>query len=235
MQDPDGGSAMSTYTVTVDDLPIGAAIGELVNIDMLTVEPSVPRAVAIADNGLTREFVRPLTDAELVVLNAVEAMGTLNGVDLDVTEALNTEFLENTQYQGSEGFSSGKGYPGTISVDPTDECGRFFIDTIHRDSMLSLTLRSTIDPTRSSGVVGYSAELANGDPLPGWISPIGDGEYLIDPSVGVDSVKLQLTAHRASGWSLDRYVVIDIATGEITELFETDDGADVPQSNTATQ
>ena len=101
--------------------------------------------------------------------------------------------------------------------------------------MLSLTLRSTIDPARSSGVIGFSAELANGDSLPDWISPIGDGEYLIDPSIGFDSVELRLTAHRAIGWGLDRYVVIDIATGEITELFETDDGADVPQSNTATQ
>ena len=79
VQDPKGGSSMSTYTVTVDDLPIGAANGESVNIDLLTVEPSIPRDVTTADNALTREFVRPLTEAELVVLNAVEAMGALNG------------------------------------------------------------------------------------------------------------------------------------------------------------
>ena len=71
---------------------------------------------------------------------------------------------------------------------------------------------------RSSGVIGFSATLANGDPLPDWISTIGDGEYLIDPSAGVDSVALKLTAHRESGWGLDRYVEINITTGEITEL-----------------
>ena len=84
--------------------------------------------------------------------------------------------------------------------------------------MLSVITRSTIDPVKSSGVVRFSAMLANGEPLPDWVSPIGDGEYLIDPSIGVESVSLKLTAHRASGWGLERYVEINTATGEITEL-----------------
>ena len=84
--------------------------------------------------------------------------------------------------------------------------------------MLSLITRSTIDPERSSGVVGFSATLANGEPLPDWISPIGDGEYLIDPSAGFESVALKLTAHRESGWGLERFVEINTLTGEITEI-----------------
>ena len=183
----------------------------------------------VSDNTFERDFGREEADVELVILDAVEELGSLNSVDLDsllyldtpdlsVTEAVNGEFIANVEYQGSEGFSSGKGYPGTISVDPTDECGRFFIDTITRDSMLSLITRSTIDPERSSGVIGFSATLANGEPLPDWISPIGDGEYLIDTSAGVDSVALKLTAHRESGWGLERFVEIDTLTGEITEI-----------------
>ena len=139
------------------------------------------------------------------------------------------ESIPDVVYEGSEGFSSGKGYRGTISVDPTDECGRFFIDTITRDSMLSVIARSTIDPEQSSGVIGFSATLANGEPLPDWISPIGDGEYLIDPSVGVDSVALKLTAHRESGWGLERYVEINTITGEITEIGAQSSDAQLSQ------
>ena len=144
------------------------------------------------------------------------------------------ETIPDVVYAGSEGFSSGKGYRGTFSVDPTDECGRFFIDTIIRDSMLSVITRSTIDAEKSSGVVSFSAMLANGEPLPDWVSPIGDGEYLIDPSIGVDSVALKLTAHRESGWGLVRYVEISTATGEITELTAPADDAPDSQNDTVT-
>ena len=200
------------------------------NIDLLNVAP--PRPVTVSDNSFTRELDRPQTDVEPVLLDAIEELGSLQGadlaslinldpVDLNLTEAIDIESVPNVEYEGSQGFSSGKGYPGTISIDPTDECGRFFIDTIKRDSMLSVTTRSTIDPERSSGVIGFSATLANGDPLPEWISQIGDGEYLIDPSVGVETVSLKLTAHRASGWGLERYVEINTATGLITCLLYT--------------
>ena len=148
---------------------------------------------------------------------------------------MDIESVPNVEYEGSEGFSSGKGYPGTISVDPTDECGRFFIDTIKRDSMLSVIARSTIDPERSSGVIGFSATLANGEPLPEWISQIGDGEYLIDPSVGVETVSLKLTAHRASGWGLERFVEIDTATGVITEIGPQPSDAPASQPDAAAQ
>ena len=101
--------------------------------------------------------------------------------------------------------------------------------------MLSVITRSTIDPVKSSGVVRFSAMLANGEPLPDWISPIGDGEYLIDPSIGVESVSLKLTAHRASGWGLERYVEIDTATGEITELKAPDADTQFSQSHAVTE
>ena len=101
--------------------------------------------------------------------------------------------------------------------------------------MLSVITRSTIDPVKSSGVVRFSAMLANGEPLPDWVSPIGDGEYLIDPSIGVDSIALKLTAHRESGWGLERYVEIDTATGEITELKPPSDDAEPSQAGVVTE
>ena len=120
--------------------------------------------------------------------------------------------------EDSTGYSSGVGYRGTFSVDPTDECGRFFIDTIIRDSMLSVIARSTIDAEKSSGVSRFSATLASGAPLPDWISQIADGEYVINPTISPDTVALKLTAHRESGWGLERFVEINTLTGEIKEL-----------------
>ena len=194
--DEDGETDMAVHTVEVPDAPPVAPEPEQApatpdasgNIDLLTVAPVQP--VTVSNNAFTRELDRPQTDVEPVLLDAIEELGSLQGadlaslinlepVDLNLTEAIDIESVPNVEYEGSEGFSSGKGYPGTISVDPTDECGRFFIDTIKRDSMLSVIARSTIDPERSSGVIGFSATLANGEPLPEWISQIGDGEYLI--------------------------------------------------------
>ena len=231
ISDPDGLTSSAVHTVEVPPAePDSAAASEaLVNIDLLTIEPAVPRPVIVSDNTFRRDLDGQETEVDLIILDAVEELDPLNGVDLtslinldtpdlNVTEAADIASVPNIEYVGSEGFSSGKGYEGTISVDPTDECGRFFIDTITRDSMLSLITRSTIDPERSSGVVGFSATLANGEPLPDWISPIGDGEYLIDPSAGFESVALKLTAHRESGWGLERFVEINTLTGEITEI-----------------
>ena len=120
----------------------------------------------------------------------------------------------NTRYneENSTGYSSGVGYRGTHSVDPTDECGRFFIDTIVRGEQLSIIARSTIDPQLSPGVTGYTATLADGQ-----LIEISDGEYLVDVSVQTEKINLKIIAHRENGDDLTRVVVIDIATGEITE------------------
>jgi len=242
--DQDSAVSNAIHSVEVASAPFAAATPTASgNIDLLTVIPSVPRPAIVSNNTFERGFDRQEVDSELVILDAVEELGTLKGTDLaglinldtpplSVTEAVAIEPVATVVYAGSEGFSSGKGYPGTISIDPTDECGRFFIDTIIRDSMLSVITRSTIDPEQSSGVVSFSATLANGEPLPDWVSPIGDGEYLIDPSVGVESVALKLTAHRESGWGLERYVEIDTGTGEITELKPD---ADASQADVVTE
>ena len=122
---------------------------------------------------------------------------------------------------GSEGFSSGKGYRGTHSVDPTDECGRVFVDTIVKTGGLSIIARSTIDPNLSSGVTGFTVVMANGDPLPLWISEISDSEFLLDRSVDLESVALKIIAHQANGTDLVRHVEIDTLTGQIRELHQT--------------
>ena len=204
------------------------------------VFPSPGRGVVTSDANsegileIARISLRKYTTAVsegiiLEAVNRIDSLGSMfgsSGLGIPWIDRLHRDagpledrvLNDRNNEEVSTGFSSGVGYRGTISVDPTDECGRFFIDTIIRDSMLSVIARSTIDPERSSGVAEFSVALASGEPLPDWISEIGDGEYIIDPTVGVDSVVLKLTAHRDSGWGLVRTVEINTLTGEIADL-----------------
>ena len=173
---------------------------------------SFKRTTAILSEGIILETV-----------NRISSLGSMfgsSGLSIPWIDALqkDSDPLEhsvlNTRYneENSTGYSSGVGYRGTHSVDPTDECGRFFIDTIVRGEQLSIIARSTIDPQLSPGVTGYTATLADGQ-----LIEISDGEYLVDVSVQTEKINLKIIAHRENGDDLTRVVVIDIATGEITE------------------
>jgi len=168
---------------------------------------------------------RPFSEAKLVILNMVESLRSLNSNSAELQSPDDSRDTENNEdllheyvsRERSQGFSSGKGYRGTISVDPTDECGRFFIDTIVDEGMVSVIARSTIDPTRSAGVTGFSVTLANGEALPEWISLIENGEILIDTSAGLEAIALKIVAHRDGAEDLVRFVEIDALTGLIRE------------------
>jgi len=159
-----------------------------------------------------RPLFRPFSEAKLVILNMVESLRSLNSNSAELQSPDDSRDTENNEdllheyvsRERSQGFSSGKGYRGTISVDPTDECGRFFIDTIVDEGMVSVIARSTIDPTRSAGVTGFSVTLANGEALPEWISLIENG----DPVCGdrrIDWIDKRTTTGRyACCWLLQR-------------------------------
>ena len=224
LQDQDGGTASSIHTVTVGEPQ--AAAGR--SLPPVPVADTTDYKTVVSTNFHERDFYKPTLETELAILRMTEGLNSLNGFGSlsisDLTGLSDQEFADDhvtpqlkERYRESEGFSSGKGYRGTISIDPTDECGRFFIDTIVRQDMLSITARSTIDPARSSGVVSFSASLANGQPLPQWISEVADGEYLLDRSVDLEAVALKLLAHRENGSVLTRYVEIDTLTGQIRE------------------
>ena len=219
--DQDGATATATHTVDVPNAPPEPTIG-LANQALIAVEQLEQSNTIVSDEEYER-YTLPQIDAELAVLKMSEGLNSLNSLatlNLAGMDQLNDEHaapLIKESYSESEGFSSGKGYRGTISVDPTDDCGRFFIDTIVENNLLAITARSTIDPSRSSGVVSFSATLANGDPLPEWISELADGEYLLDRAVDLETVALKMIAHREDGSELIRFVEIDTLTGQIRE------------------
>ena len=209
LEDADGQTATSTHTVVV------AGVIFVSDPDPVTVD--APPGRDIERNEFKRNFYQSPFEIDLIILTAVENLAALNDTGERFADDSQTRPLAEA-VEGSTGYSSGKGYRGTISVDPTDECGRFFIDTIVNDEMLSVIARSTIDPARSSGVTAFSATLANGEPLPQWVSIMADGEYVIDRSVDREFVTLELTAHRANAADLVRVVEIDTLTGEIREI-----------------
>ena len=211
VQDQDGTTATSTHTVVV------AGVSFTRPDEPVPVYVAPPQQlIVVPDTDYERNYYR--IDADPAVLSMAEGLSSLSGIDN--IAALNTA-QDLLLIDGSEGFSSGKGYRGTHSVDPTDECGRVFVDTIVKTGGLSIIARSTIDPNLSSGVTGFTVVMANGDPLPLWISEISDSEFLLDRSVDLESVALKIIAHQANGTDLVRHVEIDTLTGQIRELHQT--------------
>ena len=205
--EPEIGSALDgpAREVVVSDPVQQRGILEIANI-------SLRRATATLSEGIILETV-----------NRISSLGSMfgsSGLGSPWIDALQREGnqLEQSVLNGSSGEedsrgdSSGVGYRGTHSVDPTDECGRFFIDTIVRGGQLSIIARSTIDPQLTPGVTGYSAMITNGQ-----LIELSEGEYMVDLSVQTENIELQITAHRENGDDLTRFVEIDMATGEITE------------------
>ena len=235
-----GGNTITNITTAatgdqVDPSTLGDDLDEAVAVN---VPPEPPQAALIAEVPVAfiiepePEEVRRRTavlsdlfiNADGVVGDTVNELSSLSGISSDelllgaaLPDPTHDLILSGHETQISEGFSSGKGYRGTHSVDPTDECGRVFVDTINEASGLSITVRSTIDPTISDGVTGFTVTLANGEPLPQWISEIGDGELLLDRSGDVEVVALKIVSHRDGASDLIRHVEIDTLTGQIRE------------------
>ena len=153
----------------------------------------------------------------------------LNGAAFQDEPGIHTRYIVGDG--GSVGFSSGKGYAGTISTDVTDECGRFYIDTIVQGESLAINAHSTIDPEYSSPVVAYTATLANGDPLPSFISEISDGEYIVQRTPDVEVIRLRIAALRESGYELVREVEINTSTGVIVDLPLVDESESTVQAS----
>ena len=203
----DGRGADREITVTIQ--PSEPAIGEAQE-QLVTVALPQLRETLLLSEGFEKTLSRPLVRLQTVIQNLVENLGSLFGSELPNAEQ---GIGDHNIYQAigngeSKGFSSGAGYRGTHSVDPTDECGRFFIDTIVDDRTLSIIARSTIDAEKSVGVVGFSALLENGQELPVWITELGDGEYLLTRTAGIETVGLRVIAHRENADDLIRYVDI---------------------------
>ena len=230
----EGGNTITNITTAasgdqVDPSTVGDDLDEAVDvapaIGALSPEPVVFFVEPAPEKELRRTAILSDTfiSADGVVGSTVNELSSLSGLDNELLlgaalpDPNHDLVLFGHEMQISEGFSSGKGYRGTHSVDPTDECGRVFVDTINEAGGLSITARSTIDPAISAGVTGFTVTLANGEPLPEWISEIGDGEFLLDRSVDIEAVALTIISHRDGASDLIRHVEIDTLTGQIRE------------------
>ena len=189
--------------------------------------------------GLNR-LTATLSEAVITeTVNKVASLDSIFGTSLSnssLLQALNSSVFEqevdiHTRYYGndggSKGFSSGRGYQGTTSIDATDERGRFYIDTIVQGESLAINAHSTIDPQYSSAVTGYTATMANGDPLPPWISELSDGQYIVQLNGENETIRLTIVAHRECGYELARDVQINTLTGFIEELPLVEEATEV--------
>ena len=224
-------SSLTGITVGIDNPTV---VTRIVDGEEPPLAPALPPAVSFVIEEDDKPEPIPVNydkfflevPNDLIVGAMVEDLKSLNSNDniqqkqIDQEQPIDSHDLEEQTVvvDGSEGFSSGKGYRGTHSVDPTDECGRFFIDSIIQEDVLSVIARSTIDPELSVGVVGFSVAMPDGSALPEWISVLADDEYLINRTVDQEVVTLAITAHREDGTHLVRVVEISLSSGEIRDL-----------------
>ena len=184
------------------------------------------RATAVTGKEYHREFLKPLQEVNSTVLSLSKALNGLNNkqlfgtVESDIA-AVVSEYStseKNLNHDESVGRLFDSSYRDVQSFEPPEEDDKLSIDTHFRDNKLSVIVRSTTLANRSDSVVARSSTtLANGQPLPVWISEVSDGEYLIDRSIDVEKVVLKIKEHRESGPEIIRYIEIDTLTGQVTE------------------
>ena len=69
--------------------------------------------------------------------------------------------------------------------------------------------------------------MANGDPLPPWISELSDGQYIVQLNGENETIRLTIVAHRECGYELARDVQINTLTGFIEELPLVEEATEV--------
>ena len=141
-------------TVADNDFPVNEepAIGSArpVVSEFVPTEFTPFNILEFATIGLNRMTATLSESVIAQTVNAVSSLDSIFGTNLSnasLFQSLNSNAFQDelnihTRYYGSdggsEGFSSGRGYRGTISTDVTDECGRFYIDTIVQGESLAI-------------------------------------------------------------------------------------------------
>lgn len=176
-------------------------------------------------------------DSELAVSSAVNNLDSLNSVDgngvehnadevrriIDGTDNRFSSLDSASQIASAEGFSARADVSGTESVLNGDDTGQFVVNTYIRDRVLFVEAYDTIDASSGeSNISEFIATLADGRPLPEWISFTKDGVFMIDRPADVEAVTLKITGLRDGADDITRVLEIDTPTGEIREHQSSD-------------
>ncbi|MEL7488373.1 MAG: putative Ig domain-containing protein, partial [Pseudomonadota bacterium] len=183
---------------------------------------AVDGAVVEAANGVANLGGIASIGSEGVILSTVNGVSSLDGVsgarDNAESSAISGDrsTVENSN-DPVEGFSSRSDLPGAES-GPSANADEFIIDTYLRDRVLFVEAYEASDGSYAGSVAEYKATLADGRPLPSWISHSSDGVFMIERPANVETVALKIIGIREGGEPIVRSIVIDAVTGEMRDI-----------------
>ena len=96
------------------------------------------------------------------------------------------------------------------------------IDTISYEDTLNIELSFGSTSRSDLDAIEYQVKMFDGRPTPKWISIDPNGYILIEKQVGVDEIKLKISAILNDGSVVTRYVEVGITSGAIVEIAQFD-------------
>ena len=151
--------------------------------------------------------------------------------------------------QGLTGFSLHFALDGESARSADHPHGRLVVETLVRERMLYIQMKNLFRPGEGTftaddhrvipsdvedrGVAGpfvtqYSAQLADGRPLPSWLGSGGKGLVMGERPADVDRIELRVKAVFSDGTEVTRFVTVDTNSGEIQPLLQKRSEIDRP-------
>ena len=235
------------FTVTATD-----SFGETASGTSYLTATSLPSSVNETQSGANFSSIsedvpvrdEKFIDADGIVLDVVESVG-----DNQVSEIL----LNDGRYIGeaakspddTEIFARDDGmsktsndlrlvprpYQGaSLRFDPDDPqiqrgegVSEILIDSISYENELNIELTFSAAGRANLVATEYQVKMFDGSPAPKWISVDPNGYVLIEKQIGLEDIKLKVSAILSDGSVINRYIEISVPTGAIVEISQEEE------------
>ena len=169
--------------------------------------------------------------ARQYILNAVNGIADGNGQATQGEADITSEHAEKISYSQSA-LSQGR-----LTSDPLKGFAlrtvygsggkELIVETLLGRDNLYLNF-SGIDRSASNAVADWTVELADGRPLPDWIKRDSARSLISEVPSGVELLNLKISATFFDGSTVERYIAINLRTGEIIPIKPPRDGRFAP-------
>jgi hypothetical protein len=108
--------------------------------------------------------------------------------------------------------------PGTLSLAGSDLNGQIVVETLVREQVIYVEIKSTMDLTDERRIVDYKVVRFDGRPLPWWVRQAHKGLLLLEVPAEGGQLDLRITAMHANGETTEKSVKLQLATGDVQNL-----------------
>ena len=237
VSDGRGGVTTGTIVVRVAD-GRGADIQELLRIGQVSFRDPTPSlaTIALPADGIVRnplsllgtaEGIRPLnttTIGEQPVGDAVEAIRSLRGTDMDLDSPITTEVarlnaLRDQRDAGDKLFDHRwgdflvKGLTGFSAAADKNAC--IMVDSVVRGGAIYLEVRDTATEGQRAPIRSVDVRLAHGGRAPEWLKVDHRGLAIVERGADMDELHLIVRVTRTDGRTDSIPIVVQGETGEV--------------------